>query len=78
MSSFPMGEIMQAAEHGSPALLHAFGRLFGLGEAERSALFGGNGVPGWAWLAIGVTAGTAAGIWAHGRWPRQTERLIGR
>lgn len=73
----PVDQITAVAQRGSPTALHAFGRLFGIGEAERRALFGGSGIPGWALLGVGVLAGVAAGAMIHRRWPAQTEKLLG-
>ena len=74
----PVRDIARVAKDGSPTLLYGVGRLFGLGAAERQALFGGGGVPGWALLAVGLTAGAVIGVAAHRRWPQHAERLIGR
>ena len=75
--NLPINQIAHAAQHGSPTLLSAFGRLFGVGEGERNALFRGNGVPGWALLGIGLVGGVAVGIMVHRKWPNQTNKLIG-
>lgn len=73
----PVDQIAQAARQGSPTALHAFGRMFGLGQAERQALFRGDGIPGWALLGIGLLGGTLAGMALAKKWPRQTDKILG-
>lgn len=51
---------VQMAQHGSPVLLNAIGRVFGLGQDEQTALLGGR-VPGWLLLAVGLAAGILGG-----------------
>jgi len=77
MDASALNRIMELSQQGSPVALHAFGRLFGLGSSERSALFQGNGIPRWAWLTVGLLGGSVAGIYVHRRWPRQSSKLIG-
>lgn len=61
-------QLGRIAQGGSPAVLEAAGRLFGLGDAEREALARG-GVPAWAWAVVGVGVGVVAGVRAYRRWP---------
>jgi hypothetical protein len=68
LPNLPYAQMIDVAQHGSPALLNAVGRAFGLGEAETRALQSGK-IPGWFWLTLGVGAGLWAGIQVHKRWP---------
>jgi hypothetical protein len=77
MDASAVNRVLELSQQGSPVALHAFGRLFGLGKAERGALFQGDGIPRWAWLGVGLAAGAAVGIYAHRRWPAHAGRLIG-
>lgn len=65
--------IMQASQlvtNGSPTLLHAVGRLAGLGEAEQGALLRGA-FPAWGWVLVGIAAGWFGGVHAQSRgWAR--------
>jgi hypothetical protein len=72
----PVGQLSEVAQNGSPVLLQAVGRVFGLGEAERGALFA-NGLPRWSMYVLLATAGVVAGVYIHKRWPRQIDRVIG-
>jgi hypothetical protein len=71
------GQVAKVAQEGSPLLLQAIGRLYGLGPSERSA-FGqnGSGVPVWAWVTIAVGVGFVAGARVQKRWPRRVPKLI--
>lgn len=71
-----MAQVAQVAQHGSPGLLAAVGRLYGLGQAERNAL-AKTGVPGWALLGLGVAAGFVIGARVQKRWPDKVPELIG-
>ena len=57
------GTVARVARDGSPLLLQAIGRLYGIGPSERQA-FGetGGGVPSWAWGVLALTAGVVVGI----------------
>ena len=77
MNTSTLQSVLEVSQGGSPVALHAFGRLFGLGAAERSTLFGGDGVPRWACVAVGVMGGALLGVYAHRRWPRQVGKVIG-
>lgn len=71
------GKVAQVAQEGSPLLLQALGRLYGLGPSERAA-FGqnGTGVPTWAWATIALVAGFVVGARVQKRWPRSVPELI--
>ncbi len=56
------------AQSGSPMLLSAVGRVFGLGADEQAALGVGK-VPWWLWASVGVAAGVVVGAQVHKRWP---------
>ena len=71
----PVAEIAKAAQNGSPMLLQAVGRAFGLGEQERAAL--GGGLPGWFWMILGVAGGVVVGVQIHKRWPDKIPKVLG-
>lgn len=77
-SASDINQMSQVAQHGSPVLLAAFGRIFGMGPAERRAAFGenGGGVPTWTWVLLAATAGVVAGVRVHKRWPRLLPEII--
>lgn len=68
--------VKNVGNQGSPDLLQATGRLFGLGEAEQTALFRG-GIPRWAILGLGIAAGVFVGVYAHRRWPEYAGKIVG-
>lgn len=70
-------KVAQVAQEGSPMLLQAIGRLYGLGPAERAA-FGqnGGGVPTWAWVTIAAGVGFVIGSRVQKAWPRNVPKLI--
>lgn len=68
-------EFAKTAESGSPALVHAFGRVFGLGEVERAALAKGA-VPGWVLVTFGLAAGFVAGVQVYRRWPSKVPAFV--
>jgi hypothetical protein len=65
---FPAHTVVEVAQHGSPFLLNAVGRMLGLGQAEQQALARGE-FPRWAVLTIGIGLGALVGVYAHRRWP---------
>jgi hypothetical protein len=73
-----MSDVSHVAQHGSPALLQAVGRVFGLGPNERAAAFGqdGSGVPMWAWVMLATGAGIVIGARVQRRWPRVLPEII--
>lgn len=72
----PVEQITDMAQNGSPVLLQAVGRVFGLGQAERTALVQ-NGLPRWSLYLVTAALGVAAGIYIHRNWPRQVDRMMG-
>ena len=73
----PYGQVAKIAQDGSPLLLQALGRLYGLGPRERRA-FGkdGDGVPGWAWAAIALAAGLVIGAKGQKHYPQYVPNMI--
>lgn len=71
-------DVSHVAQHGSPALLQAVGRVFGIGPNERAAAFGenGSGVPGWAWGMLALGAGIVIGARIQRRWPDKLPEII--
>jgi hypothetical protein len=77
MEANALSQALQIAQNGSPQILHAAGRMFGLGEAEREALSQGQ-VPRWAIGVLGLSVGLVAGIAIHRRWPKTADKMMGR
>jgi hypothetical protein len=69
-------ELQSAVNKGSPTLLHAVGRAFGLGQAERTALTQGA-FPAWFWIVVGLGAGVVVGTQVQKRWPNQVNKVFG-
>lgn len=71
------GTVARVAKDGSPLLLQALGRLYGLGPTERAA-FGqnGTGVPGWAWAVVALGAGIIIGTRLQKSYPEYVPNLI--
>jgi len=65
-----LAQVSRIAQHGSPVLLQAVGRIFGVGPEERRA-FGqeGGGIPTWTWVVLAVGVGFIAGARIERRWP---------
>ncbi len=61
-------QVLELAEQGSPQILYAAGRVFGLGAAERDAL-AKRTFPAWAVGVLGVSVGILAGAAIQRRWP---------
>ena len=61
LPNLPYGDLMHAAQHGSPALLQAVGRAVGLGAEERAAITKGA-LPGWLWAVGGIAVGVFVGV----------------
>ncbi len=77
--SVSLHDVERLAQHGSPALLQAFGRLFGIGPRERAALGSpgkGGIVPGWTWGVLALGAGLVVGVRVYRRWPDKVPSLI--
>jgi hypothetical protein len=73
-----LADAAQVAESGSPVLLSAVGRAFGLGPAERDALgaVGKGSLPAWFWVTVGLLAGFVAGARVHKKWPDKVPELV--
>jgi hypothetical protein len=71
------GQVAQVAKNGSPLLLTALGRFFGIGPSERAA-FGqdGAGVPTWAWGVLALSAGVVIGARVQKSYPDKVPTLI--
>lgn len=74
--SFSPNDLQQLSQMGSPALLKAVGRAFGLGDAEQQALKNGN-LPAWFWVTIGVLGGVVVGIQVQKRFPNKVPEFLG-
>jgi hypothetical protein len=75
--NLPITQLEQISREGSPAALHAFGRLYGLGEAEQQQLWQ-VGIPKWAVLVGGVLLGMVAGAYVQKRWPTRVNSWVWR
>lgn len=73
----PYAKVAKIAKDGSPLLLQALGRLYGLGPRERSA-FGqnGGGVPGWAWGTLVLVAGVFIGVKVQKYYPQFVPNMV--
>ena len=71
-------DVERIARDGSPVLLQAIGRAFGLGPAERAALGrnGAAGIPGWTWTAVALAAGFIVGVRVYRKWPDKVPALV--
>ena len=71
------GQVAKVARDGSPLLLQALGRFYGIGPIERRA-FGadGNGVPTWAWAVVALGAGIIVGTRVQKHYPDYVPNLI--
>ena len=69
--------VARVAQDGSPLLLQALGRLYGIGANERKA-FGaeGLGVPSWAWAVLALGVGVVVGARMQKRWPGKLPEMI--
>lgn len=67
--------VQQVAQQGTPLLVHAAGRLMGLGEGEQAALKQGR-VPWWLWAAGGIALGFYAGVHAYKRYPEHVPEFV--
>jgi hypothetical protein len=70
LDTLPYGQVARMAQDGSPALLQAVGRAFGLGADERAALAKGT-IPGWFWLLLGIGTGVLVGVRVYKAWPER-------
>lgn len=71
------GRVAMAAKEGSPLLLRALGRLYGLGPSERAA-FGqnGSGVPTWAVTALALGVGLVVGTRIQKHYPQYVPNIV--
>lgn len=71
------GRVANVARDGSPLLLQALGRLYGIGPVERRA-FGatGDGFPTWAWVALALGAGVIVGTRLQKHYPDYIPNMI--
>jgi len=71
-------EVERIARHGSPMLLQAIGRAFGIGPAERAALGNSGGAifPTWTWIVAALGVGFVVGSRVQKRFPDKVPRLI--
>lgn len=78
LSPSTLRDAADVAESGSPVLLSAVGRAFGLSPAERSALgaVGKGSLPGWFWITAGLLAGFVAGVRVQRRWPDKLPEIV--
>ncbi len=74
MNPMAYATVAEMATNGSPMLLNAVGRAFGLGADEQSALR--RGLPWWLWLVAGTAAGIAAGAYAAQKWPEKVPSFL--
>lgn len=78
LQQLPMREIAQVAQHGSPMLIAAVGRAFGLGEAERRALAGSGGgaLPWWLFAVVGIGVGLVVGARVQRKYPALLPEIV--
>lgn len=76
-ASIPYDQVARVAQDGSPLILQAVGRMFGLGPNERAA-FGadGRGVPTWAVAVLALGAGVVIGARVQKKWPGKMPKMI--
>jgi hypothetical protein len=76
-SQIPYEDVARVARDGSPLLLQAIGRLYGIGPNERAA-FGvdGGGIPKWTWAVLALGAGVVVGARIQKRWPGKLPEMI--
>ena len=72
----PIEQLAEVAKHGSPAMLSAVGRLFGLGQGEQQALVNGK-FPAWSVLLVGLAGGFVVGAYAYRKWPSAMGKVVG-
>ncbi len=75
MPGLDYSELAKAATQGSPLLLNAVGRLYGLGAEERASLFG-DGIPTWTWVTAGLLAGFVVGVRVYKAYPGKVPGII--
>lgn len=73
----PFGQVARVAKDGSPLLLQALGRLYGIGPAERQALGAdGAGVPAWAIAALALGVGLVVGARVQRQYPQYVPSIV--
>ena len=75
MPGLDYNELAKAATQGSPLLLNAVGRIYGLGAEERASLFG-SGIPGWTWGVAALAVGFVVGVRVYKAYPSKVPALI--
>lgn len=76
-SPFNAEQLASLVQNGSPLLVQALGRIFGLGQNERGEL-ARNGLPTWAWATLAGAAGLATGVAVYRMWPEQVDKVLGK
>lgn len=69
-------QLAALVQNGSPMLLQAVGRAFGLGAEERSAIASGSMLPKWFWVAVAGAAGVVVGVRVYKAWPEKVPSFI--
>ncbi len=69
--------MVNIAKNGSPVMLQALGRLYGLGPNERRAMSGDSfGMPGWLVPSLMLAAGVVIGVQVYKRWPQYVPSFV--
>jgi hypothetical protein len=69
--------VVNVAQNGSPLLLSALGRLYGIGPGERQALGeDGTGVPTWTWAMLAFATGCVVGARFYKSYPGYVPEII--
>jgi hypothetical protein len=74
-SSVDYATLLKVANEGSPFVLNAVGRMFGLGQEETKYLLK-DGIPTWTWVVIALGAGFFAGVRTEKNWPDKIPSII--
>ena len=70
-------QMTDTLQNGSPMLIGAAGRLFGLGADEQQAL-AVNGIPRVALGVVCVIGGVFVGMYVAKKWPGVARKVVGR
>lgn len=77
ISNLDVKKAAASAADAAPLVLHALGRLYGLGPSERRALGGdGDGVPTWAWVSLALVAGAVIGSRVQKAYPTYVPKVV--